>query len=238
MRWILGVLAVVTTIFYGFLYTQPWAESTALWISLLLPLIAIIYCFIALIRLGSEQKDIKAFVWIFIALVGWWIGDVIWSFLGEPDISLADPLYFVGYIAFFIAGYYGLMKVKDKDFLKDDWWKIALGVLVLGVPLVWFTFVNWWEPGLGFIESLVTFGYVIADVFLLIPIVTVAVKALSGFKNKPWIILALSMLVYMIGDIWYVLTYDSFVSPSPIEISWTLGYLGFALALSYVGKKK
>lgn len=198
-------------------------------ISFLTPLFAIGAGISVVSLFGIRTATSKAVLWITAGIVLWLLGDISWSLLGEPEVSIADIFWLVGYLPIFIGAFYGISAVKS-GFLKEGK-NIGIATVVTllaGIPLVLLTKAFLWEPGLGFVDAVVSIGYVVADVFLLVPVVLIIVQAFTGLFSKPWIIVGLGTLIYLVGDILYVVNVETYEGGSLIDLWWYGGYLLFA----------
>ena len=202
-------------------------------ITVITPFIPLYFGFLAVNYFGLSSQQGKSVLLIVVAIISWWIGDVIWWLIAQNAVvSAADIFWLIGYV-FFIAGICYNLKIVDSKFFKSARKVMYPFVAIFFGVFVYFRFFPLgWDYEAGLIQNLATGGYVIADFILLIGVLVVAYFVYltrKGQYSKPWIAIGGGMLLYLIGDIYYTVNYGAYKPGNPIELLWLYAYVLFGI---------
>jgi hypothetical protein len=59
---------------------------------------------------------------------------------------------------------------------------------------------------------------------------------LSGMLSSGWILIFFGYILLIIGDLWYAINYETYVTGNFIDMSWNIGFLLFFYAFSQFKK--
>jgi hypothetical protein len=196
------------------------------------PLICLFFGYKAIRYFGLKTKQGKSALFITLGIGLWFLADVLWMILFDGAvISIADIFYLLPYILIPIGISLGALTINP-EFFKDT--KKIVIMIILEILLILFFFKVLtipWSNDIGFIENLVTSGYVIGDLMLLISLSFLLFSILSGKFKLPWIMIAIGTLINFLGDIFYAINYNNYNSGDLIDVSWIIAYLFFGLGL-------
>ncbi|OGM02919.1 hypothetical protein A3K72_02440, partial [Candidatus Woesearchaeota archaeon RBG_13_36_6] len=182
--------------------------------------------------LGTKSLQGKAILFITIGFVSWTIAEILWIIYQNAIVSPADVFYLLSYPLLVIGILYGI-KMSNPYIFKDKKRMLILSfiaIAVLGSYLYFFPLS--WDHEITFVENIVTGGYVIADMLLLIPLVFLCYSLISGTLSIGWIIFAAGVVAMLIADLWYALNYELYTSGKQyIDLAWYLSYFFFIYAL-------
>jgi len=164
-------------------------------------------------------------------------------FLGIDQYpSLADVFIIAGYF-FYMGGL--LLEVNKRHVSFKSPYKVAVLIagFIIGVVTFYFGFYLAIDPGAPWLVNLVSLGYGIGDVVLLMTLLIVLMMALEykgGRLFLPWVLIFLGMLVILIADIlftFYVAEYEAKEWPyyAGIDFIWRSAYVFFAYGLFSLG---
>jgi hypothetical protein len=160
----------------------------------------------------------------------WGLADIYWLFSGQETVSLADFLYFAGYLFLMIGVFQGI-RLSNPDMLKNPKrFLLFLMVLVVLIGAYLYFYPLSWNYEAGVLENISTAGYVIMDMLLLITVLFMIFSLFSGALSAGWIFIGLGVIVTLVGDLIYLSTYETYANGDPIDLLWFLGYLFFAYA--------
>ena len=128
---------------------------------------------------GVKNAQGKAALLLVIGLAFWFVADIVWMFSENAIVSLADLFYLIGYPLLFAATHVGLLSFKP-DYFKDSKRLFLLLIVCLIVVAAYLSFFPLsWDSETNALENLVTSGYVIVDLLLLVPLVFFVLLSLS-----------------------------------------------------------
>jgi hypothetical protein len=193
------------------------------------PLIPIYFGALAIVYFKGSNQGKSAF-FITLTFCFWFIGDILWYFfLEEAVLSIADIFYLSAYVLFLI-GVIIAIKLVNESFFKEK--KVALIIGLISAFLIYnYFFPIAWDSSTSVIENIVISGYVLVDFILLSSILLLIYSVMSGKFAAPWIAIGIGALLTWIGDIIYALDVGDYTSGLPLDLTWNLGYLFFALGM-------
>jgi len=239
-RALLGAAAF--TLFYGlWLALRLGGEEGLRFLSEVLyevpPVVAAAACGFAALRTSGRERLGWA---TFAAGVAFWAAaEWIWSsydllFRAEtPLFSAADPIYYLGY-PFLMPGV-ALLVIPARGSRPSA--KSLLDALLLATVLAvvtwkWFLIPIYQNTEASTFDLIVTFGYPVLDLALLVAIVFIFYRV-QGALGLPALLLVVGVLATSVADIIYlylatVSGYD--VLGNPLELPWVISYLAFGVA--------
>ena len=224
---------VIVTLIYIF---EPGGETilkaTANLTTVALPLTAVALGTYLVKTLGTKSLQGKAILFITMGFVSWTIAEILWIIYEQAVVSFADIFYLLFYPLLVIGILYGI-KMSDPNIFKEKKRILILSLVTIAIIASYLYFFPLsWDPEISFIENLVTGGYVIADMLLIIPLVFLCYSLLSGTLSIGWIIFAGGIVTMLIADLWYALNYEIYTSGKQyIDLVWYLSYFFFIYAL-------
>ncbi len=199
-------------------------------ITLLLPLMAILSGIYLLKTFSIKSLQGKAVLFFTISFLLYWIGDIIWMFYKEAVVSPADIPYLLFYIPFMAAIICGI-RMSNPDMFTDKRKIILLSLITLVIIVAYLIFFPFsWDSTVSFIENLVTVGYVLADLILIIPLAFLCYSLLSGALSSGWVLIFFGYALLIVGDLGYALNYSSYAAGNLIDLAWNTGFLLFTYA--------
>lgn len=197
-----------------------------------------------------EKIEIRRFRFIFLSLICWLIGELIYvyhqAFLGiaVPYPSVADIFYLPANV-FLSFHLYSILYLK-KSVLKNKFF-LFLGFLASIFPLYLLadTIYNYEEYySYSVMEFIVNVSYYISDAVIIFPCIPII---LGLRKNDPfifhWLLIALSVFILVVGDLGY--TFNASINEellSNIEWLWSFvfafGYLLLSMSILWFSKIK
>jgi hypothetical protein len=199
-------------------------------ITLLLPLMAILLGIYLLKVFSTKSLQGKAILFFTISFFLYWIGDIIWMFYKEAVVSPADIFFLLFYIPFMVAIICGI-RMSNPDTFTNKRKIIILSLITLVIIAAYLIFFPFsWDPAVSFIENLVTAGYVVGDLILIIPLVFLCYSLLSGALSFGWVLIFFGYALTIVGDLGYALNYSSYAAGNLIDLTWNTGFLLFIYA--------
>lgn len=202
----------------------------------LLVIIALLYSLKVL--KACEHSAYKAWLFLTLAQISFFIGDVIWAVLEvgfgvDPFPSIAD-LFYLAYYPLFALGVYLLLKITYKP---RKTYKVLLDMSIVIVA----SFLFFWsllimptiEMGSNdIIGILISLIYISLDFALLLPLLDLIFKRAKSLNDKVPLLLAGSIASQIFIDAIFVNQniYGISLSGSPFETFWILSYVLLGLA--------
>ncbi|KYK27367.1 hypothetical protein AYK26_03855 [Euryarchaeota archaeon SM23-78] len=230
---ILGFVAIV--LMYIF---EPGAETVfdmfTYIVTIGLPLITVALGVYLAKVFGTRSLQGKAILFLTIGFFCWTVGEILWIIYEEAVVSFADVAYLLTYPFLMIGIFYGI-KMSTPDIFKNKKriiFLVLITIAAVGVYLYFFPFA--WDLEVSFIENLVTSGYVIADLLLIIPLIFLSYSLISGKLSLGWILIGLGIISTLIADLWYVQNYEIYaLGKQYIDLLWYLMFFLVIYALVY-----
>ena len=200
-------------------------------ISIITPAITVYFGYKAYKFFGSKSLQGKSILLITICMGLFLFGDFYWILHDKEVISIADLLWLLGY-PFFIVGIYLGVIIIDPDFFKQRKNMLVTGLLLIVAAMYLKFFPLSWNSEAGFLENLVTYGYVIADVMLLfftLLVVYVSYLIRSGKYFKFWVAVGIGNILFLVADSLYAINYATYISGDFVDMIWILGYIAYAI---------
>lgn len=222
---IVGTMALIITLYL----LRPWGgETLNLVVGICTGLISLGLALSSVFRLGwkSGVGLICALIAAFFTVTI--VADVIWFALAETQlVSPADILWYIGYAALFAAEVIGFRLLRTSDLMRRR--IIAAFILMALLAGTVYYRINpfLFSPELDIIGNLVTWGYVIAGLLLLIAGIPLAfaVSRIRGYALLPWLLFLAGVAVYLVAETHYAVNYASYEAGSFIDMLWYFGYL-------------
>jgi hypothetical protein len=221
---------VISTIHY-FRIGNDYYDLITTIINVITGLIPIYFGYLALRYFGLKTLQGKSILFITLTMFLWLLGDIIWVIVKEVVVSVADIVWLVGYPLFGLGVFYGI-KVAYPDYFSEKKKMIILSLILVVLIIVYFKFFPLsWDNEISIVENIVTFGYIFADLLLVIFIVLLISLVFSGVYSQGWIVIGIGALMWWIGDIYYAINYETYVGGDLIDLVWYFGFLFYALGL-------
>ncbi|MFH0885436.1 MAG: hypothetical protein V1861_07040 [Candidatus Micrarchaeota archaeon] len=192
----------------------------------------------------ARDAEAEAFLFLTVGLALWLAAEVTWTFyeivlsIDAPVPSVADTFWLVGYLPFT----YGLYLVFEKVEFHKKAAAIAIVIYaVLGIILVPFLQDTIIKGDAGILSNLVNSAYVLLDAVLLALSVPLLVLAITSPIGRAWALIAFSILVGAIADIWFAQlnALDAYTPDHIVNYLYMLDYFWFGIgALLYLQEKK
>lgn len=220
--------------FIAMLFVEPGAPGTALIVSLLTILFALISV-LALFRMRLFMKRLNrewAGHWFYIVagFALWLVAEIIsgyFAIAGEPPhATVADVFWLLGY-AFMIAGFVKAnldMRVIFKP--RDTIFALAFAAFALAVAGL--VLLPMYSAPLEPIEKVLNLLiYPIADIIVLFLTLRLAMAFFSSPLGFPWMIFLTGFMVTAVSDSWYarLLLTNSYVTGHPSDFLYISGYI-------------
>jgi hypothetical protein len=205
-------------------------DSITLVISVVTPLITILFGYIALRYFSIRTSQGKCIFFLVLASVFWLLGDFIWDYIDSNVVSAADYFYWIGYILVVVAMFFGVRVINP--LLLNDKKKVGIVLAILLVfTSVYFNFFPLiWDSEISLRENIGTYAYIIADLLILLSAMFLLFFITSGSYKIPWILIAIGTLLDWIGDAYYALNYETYSVTDLVDTTWLLSYLLWAAA--------
>lgn len=202
-------------------------------------LIVIIILFQTL-KILKTHKSPAYTAWLFLTLaqVFFFIGDIIWCYLEigihvEPFPSIADIFYII-YYPLFVIGIFMLPRFSQNAW-KNYKFILDIGIIIVTTGMFFWSFLIMptFESNVGDNLGLfISILYIMLDFVLLFPLLDLIFNRIKNFQDSILFLLAGSIAAQIFTDIYFVqqTITGTFVSGSPMETGWILGYLLLGLA--------
>lgn len=225
--WSIGLFAAFMCIAFLFGYTSN--VNIERFFTITTPLFPICFGILAIIFFKGSSQGKSAF-FMTLTFCFWFVGDILWYFfLDEAVLSIADIFYLSAY-ALFLIGVIIAIRLVNESFFREKKVPLIIGLIAAFFIYNYF-FPVVWDSSTSVIENIVISGYVLADFILLSAILLLIYSVMSGKFAAPWIAIGIGALLTWIGDIIYALDVENYISGMPLDLTWNLGYLFFALGM-------
>lgn len=186
---------------------------------------------------------------IFMTGIGvWLIGDIIWWYqnltTGITVPSIADFFYLLGYPLFFIAITNEILRVHIswKSVNKAFMGGVLLMALLFITVFSYFSIFLAYDKSYSIIQNIVTLGYGIGDIILIIMsffLLTLVNEYRGGKVSRCWLFLFLGFVVTLLADMLYALYVPNFQKQASLleafsDSLYVGGYLLWAAAFYYL----
>src|SRR4030042_1214067 len=228
--WFLALLVIFLVAISMILIFKPGTENTFGMakniINIIIPLFTVIVSFLLVKKLGTSGLQARAVLFLALGFLILLVGDIIWMIYETPVVSPADVFYLLGYALIFVGIVYGV-KISSPDIFKNKTRGAFLLLIIIIVAGVYFYFIPFaWDSEISLLENLLTSGYVIADLLLVIPLIFLCYSLLAGKLSLGWILISAGILLSLVGDLWYVRHYELYdAGEQTIDLVWYAGYL-------------
>lgn len=202
-------------------------------------LIAVAAGVYALKHLGLKSLHGKSILMLTVANFIWVIADLSWVTVnGLAVVSFSDILWIIGYPLFFFGILFGIQAFVGNIF-KSKMRVVAAAVLILLFGVIYFSVFHLeWNPSKSDVENLVSVGYVLGDMFLIMPLIMLICISFGEVFSFSWFIIGISMLLTLIDDMAYNFNPDGHVTGSPIDLIRFSAYLLMAIAFIFVKRSE
>ncbi len=227
------LLVALTFAFYGTgFYTVAVSVTTVL---LAAASAALFYRqYASLARAKAKGSEAGIFLALAAAMSLWAAAEIVWAyyqaFLGEsPEISIADALWFIGYIPLIAAMFMKFDTIRFSGRVTV----VALAVYLIAGAAVFVMLKDIMVDSEVTLEgNLVNLAYVLGDTILISLGAVIFIAFLAGSVRVSWALLGLAVIFGMAGDILFtqVFAAGEWVPGSLIDILFMLNYLWFAVA--------
>jgi len=170
-------------------------------------------------------------------VLAWAVGEVIWvlyEFVLKVEVPYpgwADVFYVLGYPLVF-AGVLLLPHVKPGRLERLRLTLDTVAGSIALTALMWVAYLGgqiYIDPAVGFLEQFINLMYPLADLFLLIAVMILAVRRTSRRFDVRLLALGVAMLTNVLADIIYVFQVeaDTYSSGGWLDSIWLVGYGAF-----------
>ncbi|HET9103481.1 MAG TPA: diguanylate cyclase [Solirubrobacteraceae bacterium] len=187
-------------------------------------------------RIMRSRTDRLAWTLIWLGLLGWTVGDLIWSLwldamANPPTPSIADAFYLTMYPAL-AAGLILLMRARLHRVGLTQW----LDGLIVGLTTAALTGALMLAPVLRaadsrWLQGLINIAYPVGDLGLL-GIIAVAWSLAGGRPGRAWALLGLATILTAVTDVLYAyeVAVGSYHAGAIIDVLWPASMATFAFA--------
>lgn len=229
------IFAVVTAIIYFFRLlgdNMPVFGSIVTTVAGLLSVATGIY---ALRRLGLDSLHGKSVLVLVIANFLWVVADLTWLTVNKLAlVSFSDILWLAAYPLFFFGILFGIQAFVGNIF-KSKIRLVVAGILtvVLGGLYLYF-FPLSWNPEMTDVENMVSIGYVLGDLFLILPLILLVCISFGERFSLSWVLIGLSLIFTLVDDMSYVFNPDGYFAGSLVDLVRFAAYILYAISFIYM----
>lgn len=228
-------------IFIAWLVIRPGGEDGLVWFSdIVLPIAALISGLVIFTAaLFLKGRDRWSWMLMAVGVTGWGLGQVAWSYYElvldreTPFPSVAD----LGYLAMPPFMFIGLLILPTRSVPAGERLKIGLDALIIMASIAT---VSWYFV-LGPIydnadataaEKYIGLAYPFGDLILMFALVGGVARGWIARRSGTFMLLVGGILAFVVADFSfaYLTLHDAYVSGSPSDLGWPLGFLLVALA--------
>lgn len=196
------------------------------------PLFTVIVSFLLVRKLGTSGLQARAVLFLFLGFLSWLIADILWMIFNSAVVSPADIFYLLGYALVFVGIIYGV-RLSSPDLFKNKLRGIIfLFIMALLIVGYFYFFPLSWDSEISVLENILTSGYIIADLLLIIPLILLCYSLFEGRLSRGWILIFLGTVISLAGDLWYAKNYALYeAGTNAIDLVWYAGYLVWIYAM-------
>ena len=234
-------IGLFASIFIVWLVWRPNGENGLVWFSDIAlasaALLAGAITFLSALRMHGRDR----LSWILIAagIAGWGLGQVAWAYYelikGQetPFPSLAD----LGYLAMPPLMFGGLLTLPARPAPGGERLKIGLDALIIMASIAtvsWFFLLGpmYTQADATPAEKYIGLAYPLGDLILMFALVGGVARGWIARRSPVFILLVCGISAFVVADISfaYLTLHDAYLSGSPSDMGWPLGFLLVALA--------
>jgi hypothetical protein len=229
----IGLYAVLISILYLFrIGGELYFPGVVNILTILTPLLPILLGYLSFRYFGWKTLQGKSTFFILIGIICWLMGDVLWFIVfKEAIISIADAVYFLGYLFLVIGIVFGIRLINPAALFHDKKKLVILGLVTLASVVIFLRLVPLeinYEVSIW--ENITTVGYTLTDFILISATIIIFASVFYGSYRHAWIMFAFGCVSTFIGDVFYALNYETYTSGDLLDLTWYFGYLFFAMS--------
>lgn len=233
------VLFIMTSVFYFVpslanpYKTIPYNVGTIVYqITLLVP---VIFLFISYTGIDKQWKGHRAWLFILLALVFYFIGDTVWNVydlfwqVEAPHPGIADAAYIIFYPLVILA-MLRFIKVADVKLTPSETLLIGIIAALLAAEAIGRIIVPaFLDSSSPILANIIDSFYVLSDVAILCLGLIIIVQFWGGRVTTTYILFVIAMFIMSICDAIYTLQPEIGLR-NPLDLGWTASYMLMALA--------
>jgi len=208
--------------------------------------ILVIYAFFALVSgyyafkfHGLKSIQGKALLFLSLGVLFWFLGEFSWAYIEVfmgievPFPSIADIFWYIGYPLFGLGLFY-IWKITGASVKCDIKCLSALGfILLLIIISIYGSYPTIVDVEMTLFEKIVSIGYVILDLILVIGGIFILLTFSKGNLVKPWIFIILSLIICTFADISFTFAGSLYESGGLLDFLWDFDYILLAFGFFY-----
>ena len=230
-----------TIVFISWLVIRPNGEDGLVWFSdislVVSALLAGAVTLVVSLRFSGRERA----SWMFIGLgiTAWGVGMVVWSYyelgLGQetPFPSFAD----LGYLALPPLMFIGLLMLPTSGTLTGERLKTGLDAFIIMTSIAtvgWFFVIGptYTQADATVAEKFIGLAYPVGDLILIFALVGGVARGWIGRQSSMFLLLVAGIIAFCLADLSfaYLTLHDAYLSGSPSDLGWPLGFLLVATA--------
>lgn len=209
---------------------ENWYATDFLFI--IIPGVAVILSIKLSIMHGITGSHGKAWIFFSAFIISWFAAEQFYDYdldYANWEVDIADILWIVGYVLFFIFTLHYLQIVKNAISMKIILFSCLVSAMVL-VPGLYLFFEG---SDLGTLEGGLTLVYPILDAIVLAPTVIGIIMFFKGEVNFLWILVLIAIICNVIGDVSYgiAVAEDSYYPGHPLDMLYLWAYVFVAFGV-------
>jgi len=199
----LVLLAIASVAYLVIPADYPYKEKIANHTYDIISLLTIILVFRAFRLTTPKSRDSRRWLFLFLGVLFWFMGDVIWTvfiYLGkDPMISLADVFYVIGYVSVLVATFIKYLNIKSLA-SKGDYLNSIFVMSCILVVMTHFILMPMAMSDEPLINKVLMIFYPVIDAIIVL--FTVIIMAASDFQEKslPWLGICIGIALWTIAD--------------------------------------
>jgi diguanylate cyclase (GGDEF)-like protein/PAS domain S-box-containing protein len=179
-----------------------------------------------------DARSRRAWRQLAAAFALYFVSEVVWVALGQPQASAAD----IGFVAFYGFAFLGLLGFptgEETPGRRLQFWLDAGTVMLAGLLMVWYLILGPFATmgGGTWRSSLAILSYPVGDLLLLFGATALLLRGSAGESRRALVIVGLGTLAYLVADLAYaaLALADRYHAGLPNDAGWVLGQMAVAL---------
>lgn len=194
--------------------------------------------FLSVKQIGLDNFLGKSILLLSLSIMFWSLGGTLWPLFPQLEFSPSDGLWYLGYLLMYVGLSFAIQGSYKSFFEK----KIKIFYSFLAIILFFFLYLRFfpisWDSTASDTQNLVTVGYILLDLFMIIPTILLFFSKWGKDLNMSWIIISFSLVINLLSDVLYNVFYDSTFMVGLIELTWFICYLAYPFAFLHMMQTK
>lgn len=176
--------------------------------SILSALAAVVIGYNAIKKTGINSPQGKSLFCIFLGIASWLVAECLWLFFDItqrefPIVSSADIFWFLGYPLLFAGMIIGMRAIKGLMRREAVVLSLAIFAALLATAVIYIIYPAAADAGSSLAEKLVIIAYPMGDLLIALGAVLIFVPLLGARIGRPWMLIALGMIMFYLSDSTY-----------------------------------